>query len=300
MNKSNKMLASVVIPTYKRKQLLYNCLRSLSLQTYPKESFEVIVVNDGILEESETIRPDLFGIKNLYVFSKEHEGPAAARNYGVKMAKGELIAFTDDDCSPKENWIERIVSQYKLDNDPVIGGKTLNLLTNNLYSEASQIISDIVYNHFNKDPDNALFLASNNFAIKRDLFNELGGFDCSFKTSSSEDRDFCNRLTSNGRKLKLIDDAVVYHGHELTFKSFFLQHFNYGRGAYLYQKKRSQRGSGGLFKDTSFHLDIINIVGYPFTKVNLKNAIPLALLLIVWQIANTAGFFAEYISNKMK
>ena len=125
---STRLFVSVVIPTYKRQKQLHNCLRSLSLQTYPKESFEVIVVNDGDLEESPKSEPNLFGITNLSIYSKEHEGPASARNYGVKMAKGELVAFTDDDCIPNEDWIERIVAKYELGNCPVIGGKTLNLL----------------------------------------------------------------------------------------------------------------------------------------------------------------------------
>ena len=211
----------MVIPTYNRNEQLNKCLESFSKQTLPKNSFEVIVVNDGILNKQLEINDDLIDSVNLRVYYKEHAGPASARNYGVILAKGDLILFTDDDCITKDNWIERIVAQYKLGNCPVIGGKTLNLLTNNLYSEASQLITDIVYNHFNKDPDDALFLASNNFAITRDLFNELGGFDSSFKTSSAEDRDFCNRLIHKGCKIIFETSVIVYHSHNLNFNSFF-------------------------------------------------------------------------------
>ena len=297
---STRLFISVVIPTYKRQKQLHNCLRSLSLQTYPKESFEVIVVNDGDLEESQKSEPNLFAITNLSIYFKEHEGPASARNYGVKMAKGELIAFTDDDCIPNEDWIERIVAQYKLGNCPVIGGKTLNLLTNNLYSEASQLITDIVYNHFNKDPDDALFLASNNFAITRDLFNELGGFDSSFKTSSTEDRDLCNRLIHNDYAIMFDTSVVVYHSHNLNFKSFFLQHFNYGRGAYLFQTKQKQRSSGGLFKDMRFHSNFKNYIFYPFKSVGYVKIVPLGFLLLTWQIANVLGFLCEYLLSNLK
>lgn len=297
---SKKLFVSIVVPTYKRQKSLYNCLNSLASQTYPDESFEVIVVNDGILEESEVCKPDVFGIPNLYVYSKKHAGPASARNFGVEMAKGELIIFTDDDCSPKSDWIERMVYGYESGNNPVIGGKTLNLLTNNFYSEASQIINDIVYNHFNKDPDNALFLASNNLAISKDLFLKLDGFDISYTTSSSEDRDLCNRLISSGHVIKFISDAIVYHAHELTMKSFFLQHFSYGRGAYLFQKKQKQRGTGSMLKDMSFHSNYKNYIINPLIKVPYVKILPLLFLLLIWQFANTVGFFSEFFLNTIQ
>jgi len=298
--KKDHFYVSVVIPTYNRNEQLNKCLESFSKQTLPKNSFEVIVVNDGILNKKLEINADLIDSVNLRVYYKEHSGPASARNYGVKLAKGELIAFTDDDCIAKDNWIESIADKYEKDKNCVIGGRTLNSIKNNIYSETSQIINDIVYNHFNQDKDNASFVASNNFALSKELFHKLDGFDISYKTSSSEDRDFCNRLINMGYKIKFETDAIVYHANELNFKSFFLQHFNYGRGAYLFQTKQKQRRSGSLFKDMSFHLNFGNYIYYPFTRVGYSKFLPLAFLLLTWQLANVLGFLCEFFLSNLK
>ena len=116
-----------------------------------------------------------------------------------------------------------------------------------------------------------------------------------FRTSSSEDRDFCSRFRAMGYKIRFEPNAVIYHAHELNFKSFFLQHFRYGRGASLYQSKQKHRGSGSLTNDISFHLNFGNYVFYPFTKVNYSKYPQLAILLLIWQFANSTGYLWENV-----
>src|SRR5688572_3416997 len=94
---------SVVIPTYQRPELLHKCLQALSAQDFDAYSFEVIVVSDG--EDARTRKKvlnwqDQFKTTLRYHALPSRKGPAAARNFGWRKAKGTLIAFTDDDCIP--------------------------------------------------------------------------------------------------------------------------------------------------------------------------------------------------------
>src|SRR5437588_5369687 len=102
---------SVVIPTYKRPHLLENCLQALSLQDIAPTDFEAIVVDDAASDatrqqvERWRERLDACGYSLRYLAVSGAHGPAAARNCGWRAARGEIIAFTDDDCLPSPAWL---------------------------------------------------------------------------------------------------------------------------------------------------------------------------------------------------
>src|SRR6476646_5915451 len=107
---------SVVVPTYDRPSLLRKCLEGLMKQNFSKEEYEVIVVTDGPDGITCKMINDVRyknDAKNIFCISLPQKmGPAAARNKGWRMAKGELILFTDDDCIPDENWISSFWKEY--------------------------------------------------------------------------------------------------------------------------------------------------------------------------------------------
>jgi glycosyltransferase involved in cell wall biosynthesis len=106
---------SVVIPTYRRPELLSRCLAALQKQTLPTEYYEVIVVGDGVDYSSRHIVHSLqkkVGYLHYYELKKK-KGPAAARNYGWKQATGKLIAFTDDDCIPSPDWLQAFWDSFQ-------------------------------------------------------------------------------------------------------------------------------------------------------------------------------------------
>jgi hypothetical protein len=102
-----------------------------------------------------------------------------------------------------------------------------------------------------------------------------------------------------GFQMVYASEALVYHIHPLEFLTFCRQHFIYGRGAFRYHLIRARRGSGSFLQEFGFHLNLCNWLLYPFSKVQVRQMIPLAALLIVWQIVNLAGFFWELISQKL-
>src|ERR1700712_2747177 len=120
-------LISVVIPTYKRPELLLKCLKSLLSQVCSKSDFEVIVVSDGPDYTTELL-VESFN-KNGFTFKYNHNpkkaGPAAARNIGWKMASSNLIAFTDDDCLPHKDWLINLLSEYNGEDLIAYSGKLI-------------------------------------------------------------------------------------------------------------------------------------------------------------------------------
>ena len=277
---------SVVVPTADRPAELGRCLRALAALDHPRERLEVVVVvDDG---PADAAVPE--GLDVRVVRHRRRRGPAAARNTGAAFAGGDVLAFTDDDCLPDPGWIRGLLAE--LAPGTAVGGMTVNALQGNPFAAASQHIVDLVYAHYNRDPRAARFLASNNLALPRDEFLEVGGFDASHFPFASEDRDLCDRWRASGRTLRLAPRAVVRHAHDLDLERFVAQHVAYGRGAARYHRARSDRGTGRLRDELGFHLDA-SLWLRTLRLRPARRAARTAALLSLWQAANATGYMLE-------
>ena len=234
---------SIVIPTHRRPAQLAACLTSLGTLDYPRDRFEVIVVDDGGNMSPDSVAPFRPRL-DVTLLNQAHSGPAAARNHGARRAKGELVAFTDDDCVVDPRWVRALAARFDGSGN-AIGGRTLNALPHNVYSTASQILIDYLYGYYNPVAEDAVFFASNNLAVSRREFLAIGGFDESFGRAAGEDRELCDRWRGLGHGMIYAADALVHHGHELTLRRFCRQHFNYGRAAVHFHRARTRRSGGG-------------------------------------------------------
>lgn len=282
---------SVIIPTRNRPERLAAALHAISETAFPKGEFEVIVVADGLGQKLEKVIEECGLGAQVRLVEQGHQGPAAARNAGAACARGRNLAFTDDDCLPERGWLDALKSALDQSPGALVGGFTTNCLAGNLYSETSQLIHQIVYRHYNRDPGRATFLASNNMALRAQDFAAIGGFDPAFRLAS-EDREFCDRWLWTGRPMIYEENAVVLHAHELTLQAFCEQHFRYGRGAAKYHRLRAQRGSGKLSEHLSFHGRLNNWLA-PRISGGIGRQLQVRTLLVAWQATNAAGFFWE-------
>ena len=287
---------TIVIPTYRRPSLLVTCLQSLARLDYPPDCFEVVVVDDGSGVPQDDIVYPFHSHLNLVFLKRPHNGPAAARNYGAAKAKGQYLAFIDDDCAPAPNWLQALSTCFSDSPDCAIGGRTINALEKNPYSTVSQMIVDYFYRRFNSDPSNARFFTSNNLAFPSRRFHSIGGFDTSFRLAAAEDRDICDRWLQHGYRMIYVPEALVYHSHSLTCRSFWKQHFNYGRGAFSFHRGRAQRSRGAI-RAGSPRL-YCNLLFDKCPGAKGETAVLLALLRAVSQIANTAGFCWEAVQRR--
>src|SRR5215469_495024 len=171
---------SIVIPTYNRPAQLAVCLQACARLDYPRDRFEVIVVDDGGTTPLDAVVARFHGMLTIKLLRHENAGPAAARNRGVSEARGEFLAFTDDDCAPESNWLRALASQFGASPDCAVGGQTLNALAHNIYSEASQLLISYLFSYYNAIPRAARFFPSNNLAFPAERFRAIGGFDVTY------------------------------------------------------------------------------------------------------------------------
>jgi GT2 family glycosyltransferase len=257
----------------------------------------VIVIDDGSENAAEVrgvaaaFEPQL----GIEVIRQPNAGPAAARNTGTAAARNDFLLFTDDDCAPRPDWIDRHAQVLAGCPYALVGGRRINALPHNPYAAASQMIIDVVYAHFNRDALRATFFPSDNLALPRRQLIEIGGFDSSFRWS--EDRDLCDRWSARGWPLIRADDAIVTHAHTMGLGGFLGQHFGYGRGAWRFHRTRAARRGGRVDVEGRFYLECFR---EPFRVHSLRRAIPLAVLLGAWQLSNAAGFFFEALRSQVE
>lgn len=285
---------SVIIPTYARPQLLRRCLQSVSHLQYRRGGFEVIVVDDGGPEPLDHVVRPFSDQLEVTLLRQANGGPGSARNAGAAIARGRFLAFTDDDCRPAPDWLFRLRARFEQTPAHLVGGQTINRLTRNPYSIASQVIIDIVYAYYNQRSEPAGFFTANNMALPTETFRQINGFDTEFVRSAAEDREICDRWQKLGYKMVYAPEARIYHVHELELHSFAKQHFTYGRGAKRYHELRALHGRRRLSHDVQFHLQLAQRLCNPTPGRRRTLAARVSGALILSQLVYVAGFFYEH------
>jgi GT2 family glycosyltransferase len=285
-----KPFFSIIVPTRNRPDNLRKCLLALCRLEYPRDSFEVIVVDDS----SSTMQSSFFDLGSDAIQARflrqKRSGPAAARNLGARTACGDWLVFLDDDCEPDPMWLSAFAAAAPSDEE-ALGGTTCNELCDNCYSVASQYLLDYVSEYFFTASSPFRFFTSNNLAVAAHRFHRLGGFDTRFPLAAAEDRELCSRWLERGGRLRYVPEAVVRHSHSLRLGSFLRQHFGYGRGAFTYHRLRAQQNSPRLkIQPVKFYADLLR---FPWRKENGRTACVSSLLLGVSQAANALGFFYQ-------
>ena len=210
---------SVVVPTYTRPQLLRKCLHALVDQDFPSEAYEIIIVDDGDSDETRSLvenfaaevepqitepasrsGPEAGSCPPIrYAAATETQGPAAARNLGWRLARGEIIAFTDDDCLPEPGWLKAGIA----------------VLNNGFDAVSGQVIVPIQdpptdYEKNISQLELSEFVTANCFCRRR-VLETCGGFDERFQMAWREDSDLHFSILKHSYKLGSAPNAKVIH-----------------------------------------------------------------------------------------
>ena len=286
---------SIIIPTYNRPGQLAACLQSMCRLDYPRDRFEVIVIDDGSERTPDNVVGRFRSEIDVGLVKQAHGGPAAARNTGAGAAKGQYLAFTGDDCSPAHDWLRALAARVEREPECALGGSLVNGLSGNACSTATHLLIRYLYSYYNGRPDSARFFTPNNLTIPSKRFSSIGGFDPSFDLGAGEDREFCDRWLRRGYRMVYAADAVVSHNHALTFREFLQLHSNYGRGTRRYREMIAQRDGDRIqFEPLRFYLDLVR---YPLAEATDNGQFRLAALLGISQIANAVGYFTEHFTR---
>ena len=288
----NVPTVSVVVPTRGRPGALKTCLLSLSRQDYRADAFEIVIIDDGSPQPVSV--PEIAG-PSIRLVRQAQAGPAAARNHGLALAEGDFVAFIDDDCEASPDWLSRLVSMLRQHPGAGVGGPVVNELVRNPFSEASQVLVSFLCAYYNRDPGDAHFFTSNNLAFPRAALLEAGGFDAKYQRAAAEDRELCDRWRRQGRSLVTAPDALVRHSHNLSFRSFWRQHFSYGTGAWHYWQHRAN-GEASRIKVEPLRF-YRNLLTWPIRTRGVAG-LPVGALLALAQVANAAGFFTEAVRRR--
>lgn len=297
--------ASVIVPTFNRPEALRTCLEAILQQRYPAGRVEVLVVDDGgdapldalVSSLREQARQQTLSGVPIRLVRQPNAGPAAARNYGAHLARGALLAFTDDDCRPAPMWLAALADAHAACPTALLGGHTRNALPDNLFSSASQLLVDFLRAYHRLAPSGSpleapptAFFTSNNIAAPRTLFHEVGGFDTAFPLAAGEDREFGERWTRSGYALRYVPTAHVDHAHPLSLTGYLRQHFNYGRGALRVHRHRAHPARDGVLPEPpAFYADLLR---YP-ARCRHPDALRLTVLFGLAQAATAAGLVRE-------
>ena len=240
---------SVIVPTFNRQARLATCLNAIARLDYPKDLYELIVIDDGG-DNEQAVRDvvEALPMANVRLIRQQNAGPAAARNAGARAAANPYLAFTDDDCEPLPGWLTAFDDAFEQHPDALLGGYLTNALSKNRCAAASQAVTDFAYDLAARlggsGPGGTFLFATASLACTTEGYQKVDGFDETFPLAAGEDYDFCHRYQHAGLPAAFAPGAVVLHRHAMTLRQFARQHFSYGRGLLHFRRRANERIEG--------------------------------------------------------
>ena len=227
------MYVSVIIPTYNDWHILSLCVEALAIQSYPRESFEVIIVNNNA---DDTVPDDFLLPVGFKLIAERKPGSYAARNAGIRQAKGEIIGFTDSDCIPDKNWIKNAVDYFK-------NNKTCTRIAGNVsvFFNSSKPTKAELFDKVYAFPqrlyvtNSGAAVTANMFTYKK-LFDTVGFFDENLM--SGGDILWGKMACKANKQIDYVENVIVKHPATKT-----LPHLT----------KRAKRYAGGTVQNYQRH-----------------------------------------------
>jgi len=211
---------SVIVPVFNDSERLRLCLQALQNQTYPQNLYEIIVVDNGSDEDTEGVVREF---NSVILLHEKKRSSYAARNKGISFSKGDILAFTDSDCIPAPDWIEKgVINILNIPNCGLLAGKIIVFFKNPQRHTAVELYEATLafpQKHF---VEKMGFGATANTFMLREVINKVGVFNDKLK--SCGDVEFGQRISSHGYKVAYADDTCVYHPARQTLRELYEKH----------------------------------------------------------------------------
>ena len=229
-------LISVVVCSYNGSATIRDCLEGLQKIDYPL--YEVIVINDGSKDRlAEIVRE-----YPVRLITTPNRGLSNARNTGMMEAKGEIVAYIDDDAYPDPQWLRYLAYAYNTTSHAGIGGPNIapdddgpiaTCVANSPGGPVHVLITDEIAEH----------IPGCNMSFRRDVLLEIGGFDPVYR-AAGDDVDLCWRIQHTGRTIGFHPSAFVWHHRRNSVKAYWKQQKGYGKAEALLEAKWPEKYNG--------------------------------------------------------
>lgn len=212
---------TVVVAARNEEDTIDACVRSLLDLRYPDGLREIVVVDNDSRDRTRS-RLERYSDR-IVLLHEGRRGPSAARNAGVRRAQGDVVAFTDADCTVDPDWLRELVEPLDDAAVGVVGGRILARDGANEAEQYGEIIHD---HHASIHVWRPPYVISMNWASPRRVLEEAGGFDEGLRRV--EDVDLSHRITRAGYSLVYRPEAVVYHRNERSLAGLFREGWQHG------------------------------------------------------------------------
>lgn len=217
---------SVIIPTRDRGKDLAQCIESVNAQDYPADRIEIIVVDDGSVDETKAIAGSL---PCKLLSSPASRGQSFSRNLGAQEAGGDILAFLDDDCVASRTWLRDLVVYFRWDALAAVGGYVDGYAARNRLDRYEQAFSRLNLGryilHGTRDRSN-FYIPACNMLVRKNAYVEVGGIRETMHLG--EDVDFCWRMRDTGRRILYVPSGRVMHKHRNTLGTMMKRRAEYG------------------------------------------------------------------------
>lgn len=227
-----KPFVSVVVPVFNDRDRLYICLKALEEQSYPEDLYEVIVVDNGSDVDK---KPTVAGFKHAILMEERRTGSYAARNRGLTIAKGDVIAFTDADCVPDKNWLANGVDcMQRSDNCGIVAGKIEIVIRNQAKPSSVELYEYAIALQQRKYVEEQRFAVTANVFTLKTVFDRVGTFN--EKLKSGGDREWSQRVLAVGYGLVYTEHARVFHSARRTIRDLYKKVVRVTGGVYILRR----------------------------------------------------------------
>ena len=236
------MLLSVIVPAFNDARRLPTLLSALRGQKVAPG--EVIVVDDGSTDRSHAVA-EAEGARCLRL--ADNQGPAGARNAGAGAAIGDVLAFTDSDCIPREDWTDAIARHMSDEGVDALMGKVSIARSSTLGNAISALgfpaggSVGFEYIWPVSDTGETISLSTCNCALRAVTFHAIGGFDRRFPFPGGEDSLLAHRLVAADRRIRYCPDMVVGHAARDDLGGFLRWQFKRGISSYVFSRLVTER-----------------------------------------------------------
>lgn len=221
------MKYSIIVPVFNRPDEVDELLESLLSQE--EKDFEVIIVEDGSKVPCKKVCDKYADRLDLHYYYKENSGPGQSRNYGAERAKGDYLLILDSDVVLPKGYIRAVSEELNREPADAFGGPDC---AHESFTDTQKAISYSMTSFFTtggirggKKKLDKFYPRSFNMGIRRDVYQELGGFS---KMRFGEDIDFSIRIFKAGKRCRLFPEAWVWHKRRTDFRKFWKQVYNSG------------------------------------------------------------------------